>query len=1244
MLLSADAFGAFASNAVYQDVEQPDDESVQLNESDQLNQTDAADHQSRELIIIDASTPDYEQLLADLTGSAEEDRIFEVAILDATENGIDQITDLLADRDDLDAVHLISHGEAGSIMLGNTVLDYDTLIDNARDIEYWGDALTEDGDVLIYGCNLAATEEGQDLVDALARLTETDVAASEDLTGAESLGGDWDLEYQQGEIQTSLAISDGAQDSWSNVLANFTVDTTADTFDANPGNGLAEDGSGNTSLRAAVEEANALGGADTITLGAGNFELSEGRLEISSDISIVGAGAGQTVIDAKSLSRVFAITSGTVSISGVTLQNGDAGAGDGGGVHIANNAVVTMTEVLLTGHGGHFGGAIWNDGALTLDRATLDLNNASYGGGLYTRGTATITNSTISNNTAINAGVGEGGGIWTSGAGNTLDLTNVTISGNSTDGDGGGVYNGNDASLINVTITDNQAVQGAGIHDNGNPATTTLTNTIVAGNGTPGQQDLSGNYASGGNNLIGINGPSSGLTDGVNGDQVGTSGSPLDPLLGSLADNGGFAQTHALQAGSSAIDAANNALAPVTDQTGSTRDGAADIGAFEYGGVQPVSIQSPWTNVAVSTDRSTTISSPYTVTAAPGSDRLLIVTMVTRFGNDQTIDVTTATFGGVELHEIVEGSSTTTRNGVWMGYLLDSEILAGSQTLSVSFTSTVSDPTGTKLLAATYVGVDQTTPINDSSANNTKADAPITFGSQIDHVAGGEVVYVASFGGNTNTNTTEPAGFSKIYTNEWSGLLMTTIGHMDDTTSAGNSAASTAVDFEGTDANHSLAVVALNPTATNLAPEITSNGGGATASINVDENTTTVTTVTATDADLDILTYSIDPASDDDGFFSIDSGTGVLSFTAAPDFAAPADLNGDNIYEITVQVSDGKGGTDSQALAITVTPVNDAPTDLSITSTTSGGLSLNEDGGNDVYFVADDGGALLGGLNTVTIETTFSVTPPVATYAPILSYADGANDEELAILIEGDGTIRFGASSNGSPLQDTVGNYTQLLDGEIHHLAVSWDSSTGAVDFYIDGALAESFTGYQTGQTLTGGGELVFGQDQDSVLGGFSTNEVFSGKLYDVRIFDDVRTAGEIAASYDQTLANTEPGMIANWTFGDLSTDGIITDSVSGNNLSLQHVVGAGFTASTPELSLSVAENAPNLTVIGSLAAIDPDAGDTFTYTLLNDAGGRFSIDSSSGEISVLDTSLIDFESATSHDITVRATDSGALT
>ena len=544
--------------------------------------------QRQEIVIIDESVTDFQSFIDDLQANSDPSTSFEIVLLDNTSDGVERINEILSAYQDVDALHILSHSDDGAVKLGDTWLNADNLDQYSDSLSAWGNALDVNADLMIYGCNLAGSAQGEQFVAELAQITGADVAASDDNTGHALLNGDWELEYRHGDIETSVAVSEDLQASWSSVLVSFSVDTNVDTADANPGDGLALDGSGNTSLRAAIEEANALGGANTITLGAGNFDLSLGTIIISSDVTIVGAGPDLTVIDAQDLNRVFAITGGTVSISGVTLQNGNAGGGDGGGVHIANNAVVSMSDVLLTGHDGHFGGAIWNDGTLTLDRVTLDLNNASYGGGLYNRGNATVTDSTVSNNTAINGGVGEGGGIWTSGAGNTLDLTNVTISGNSTDGDGGGLYNGKDATLTNVTITNNQAAQGAGIHDVGNPATTTLTNTIVAGNGTPGQEDLSGNYTSGGNNLIGIDGPSTGLTDGVNGDQVGTAGSPIDPMLGALADNGGPTQTHALQTGSTAIDSGTNTGAPTTDQRGYIEtDATMDIGAYQYGAVAP---------------------------------------------------------------------------------------------------------------------------------------------------------------------------------------------------------------------------------------------------------------------------------------------------------------------------------------------------------------------------------------------------------------------------------------------------------------------------------------------------------------------------------------------------------------------------------------------------------------------------------------------------------------------------------
>jgi hypothetical protein len=129
------------------------------------------------------------------------------------------------------------------------------------------------------------------------------------------------------------------------------------------------------------------------------------------------------------------------------------------------------------------------------------------------------------------------------------------------------------------------------------------------------------------------------------------------------------------------------------------------------------------------------------------------------------------------------------------------------------------------------------------------------------------------------------------------------------------------------------------------APRITSNGGGATALINIAENATAVTRVTASDADTrQTLAYSIVGGADA-AKFTINSSTGALSFVSAPNYEAPTDSGGNNIYDVTVQVSDGNGGVDSQAISVTVTAVNERPTDLSLSANTSSGACRQWDRG-----------------------------------------------------------------------------------------------------------------------------------------------------------------------------------------------------------------------------------------------------------------------------------------------------------
>ncbi|MBH0208303.1 MAG: hypothetical protein HP495_07260, partial [Nitrospira sp.] len=437
----------------------------------------------------------------------------------------------------------------------------------------------------------------------------------------------------------------------------------------------------------------------------------------------------------------------------------------------------------------------------------------------------------------------------------------------------------------------------------------------------------------------------------------------------------------------------------------------------------------------------------------------------------------------------------------------------------------------------------------------------------------------------------------------------------------------------------------INLTNVNEGPTITSQSGGATGTLTVEENSTSVTTVTATDADAgQTLSYSIVGGADA-AKFTINSSTGQLSFVSALNFEAPTDSGGNNVYDVTVQVSDGQGGTDTQDIAVSVANVNEAPTDL--VQSTGTGIDLNTDGGNNSYLYTTSGGAILGGRTAFSIEAQFSATsaPVSGEHRVLLSYATTRADNEVRVGIAqtSSTTCQLTLTVNNSRINLSGYDASRLFDGGQHQLGVTWSSTNGGYTFYVDGQQVGSGTGLQTGFTTRSSGTLVVGVDQDSVGGGFQTSQVFKGTLQDVRIFNDVRTAAEISSYLNRDVPSSESGLVADWTMNNLS-GGSTADVVAGRNLTVGSVSGTGWVTSTPSLIWRVPENASNGTVVGTVTGTDPDASDTKTYSLTDTAGGRFAINASTGEITVADGSLLNYEDATSHSVTVRVTDAGGQT
>ena len=244
-----------------------------------------------ELLVIDASVPDYKTLLTELQTelAAAKDTRIEILVLDDRTDGIQAITDVLHASSNWDAVHIVSHGRPGEVQLGGEVLSGESLVTHLGQLASWNDALKPEADLLIYGCDVAGGEFGEQFIEALHELTGADVAASNDLTGTSELGGDWDFEFVVGELSMYEF-----QVEWFGVL-------TTETF------------SEGTAGYAGTQDTHIASGEPTSTHDASfvSVDLSDGALGTSQGLikfdNIIGGGPNQIPVGATITSVSLAI-------------------------------------------------------------------------------------------------------------------------------------------------------------------------------------------------------------------------------------------------------------------------------------------------------------------------------------------------------------------------------------------------------------------------------------------------------------------------------------------------------------------------------------------------------------------------------------------------------------------------------------------------------------------------------------------------------------------------------------------------------------------------------------------------------------------------------------------------------------------------------------------------------------------------------------------------------------------------
>ncbi|MEM9972226.1 MAG: calsyntenin family protein, partial [Pseudomonadota bacterium] len=322
---------------------------------------------------------------------------------------------------------------------------------------------------------------------------------------------------------------------------------------------------------------------------------------------------------------------------------------------------------------------------------------------------------------------------------------------------------------------------------------------------------------------------------------------------------------------------------------------------------------------------------------------------------------------------------------------------------------------------------------------------------------------------------------------------------------------------------------------------------------------------------------------------------------------------------VTVTATDSGGLSVTETFEVTVGDVNEAPTGLSLSGIAAPALSLNENGAKEDLALLEN----MAGFPTdaLTIEMTFQSVDPAPTHGvSLFSYAadTGHNNEFLVWAQKGaDGPLSvFIAGKKYNTRVDA----DDVLDGQQHSLAVTWDQATGDLRIFVDGVLADSRT--VDARSLEADGSIALGQEQDTEGGRFDANQIFEGQISEVRLFDHVRTPQEIAENAGAPFPNPAgtDGLLINWIM-DSAPGGVVVDHAGGNDLVLggtAHLVNTGDSIE----GLTIAENVDGA-VVGRLSFDDPDAGDTHTFAVSDE---RFEI--VHGELRVKPGMSLDFEDA----------------
>ena len=460
----------------------------------------------KDVVFIDTSIVDYQMLVDSAKAGVE------VVLLDGSKSGIAQMAEWAQSHSGYDSVSIVSHGWDAQLYVGTDFLWSGSIDRYQADLQSLGGALKSGGDILLYGCQLAESAEGQALIDRLHVLTGADIAASTDATGSVSLGRNWTLEVSAGTIETASLLDTAALDGFTESLADYTVTSNAGgsgtgTFEKAYADVIANGDTTTAKTIAfdstAFDPATKTATERTVTLSANLPSLTK---DISIDGDVNGDGIADVIIDGNGKTGINVATANVdVTLKSLEFKNfastnnGDASVmrhnTTGGSVTIENSSFHDNTNTQATsGSGGVFFLTTSTNGTLqiNIDRSVFYSNTSlKQGGAIHIAGSGTtvdvsgsITNSVFYDNTVTSTtDLSGGGAIRVIANGGTLTFANLTVA-----------YN----SISNSSAT------GAGISKSTAAGTLNIYNSLVVNNTGGSGGDIGGSTGlSTANNLTG---------------------------------------------------------------------------------------------------------------------------------------------------------------------------------------------------------------------------------------------------------------------------------------------------------------------------------------------------------------------------------------------------------------------------------------------------------------------------------------------------------------------------------------------------------------------------------------------------------------------------------------------------------------------------------------------------------------------------------------------------------------------